>query len=745
MIFKNKLIFNKYKVKRFIQLSDYCSVCQGVNIKNDEPVFFKFEKMNSQIKALESEAYCLYNLKGFGLPKVLSYGKIGLYNVLIEEFLGNSLYNLWKLWKLKKKDKKSNLKNVCMAALQIINRLEYIHSKNYIHKDIKPHNFVNGRKDPHIIYIVDFGFSHKYRSSRTGKHIKFTKKKVVIGSFNFLSINANIGYEQSRRDDLESLGYTLIFLLNDNLPWMKFENSNINKRQKCLKIYNIKKSISAEKLCKGLPNEFTEYINYTRKLEFEEDPNYDYLRKLFWSILFKNHEKNDLNFFWRINRKNCKKEVVNSESLSITSKRREGSKNRLYNQIKRSLEKKGSQKKQNSLQLDHVFSLNIKYREQNMNYTNYKKNKEVENYMFIDDNEQTNNIIFNSISDNKIKYVNNFTDSSSCNNQNLTDKNKVIKSKITNNNKNTTDEMNIYRKKNKNILYDNSTYDNFIIPKNKNNNFYFSNINSSDLNIEENKLKYSNDYNKEYIFSDKNNQNDIIKKKNLGKNNFAKRKNNYKTLYQREKEKEKTPSKNYSDIKNDYFGPILDNFDSINQNNNVINLVDKHSVINTGQGKIIENNNIYNNLINNSFFIFKNINAPSLKQNIFQNFNRFNEFQNNKSTIFENIKSYQAIPIKMENHFNLEKSETESLMSLKTDNFLFRRRNRESFGAKLNKNKNYYKYEIKCNSPYKSGNDLISANNNFDYRNNYSLNNSNNDFQISLTQLNKQLNFPKFF
>jgi serine/threonine protein kinase len=276
MMLKNKLIFNKYKVKRFLGLSDFCWAYQGVNLKNNEPVFLKFEKKNFQFNFLESEAYCLYNLKGFGIPKLLSYGKTGLYNVLIEELLGNSL---WNLWKLKKKDKKSNLKNVCMVALQIINRLEYIHSKNYIHKDIKPQNFVNGRKDPHIIYIIDFGFSHKYRSSRTGKHIKYINKKVSIGSLSFISINANIGYEQSRRDDLESLGYMLIFFANDNLPWMNFEDLNINKTKKCLKIYNSKKTISVEKICKGLPEEFIQYINYTRKLEFEEDPNYDYLRK----------------------------------------------------------------------------------------------------------------------------------------------------------------------------------------------------------------------------------------------------------------------------------------------------------------------------------------------------------------------------------------------------------------------------------------------------------------------------------
>ena len=726
MMFKNKLIFNKYKVKRFMELSDFCWVYQGVNIKNNEPVFLKFEKRNSQFNFLESEAYCLYNLKGFGLPKILSYGKTGLYNVLIEELLGNSLYNLWKL-----------------VALQIINRLEYIHSKNYIHRDIKPQNFVNGREDPHIIYIIDFGFSRKYRSSRTGKHIKYINKKLAIGSLSFISINANIGYEQSRRDDLESLGYMLIFFANDNLPWMKFEDLNINKAKKCLKIYNSKKTISVEKLCKGLPEEFIQYINYTRKLEFEEDPNYDYLRKLFLTILFKNQEKNDLKFFWIINKKKFKKEDLKSESVSITFKRRGGSKNRLFNQIKSLLEKKESQKKEskeNSLQLEHVNNSNFKYGYKSINN---KENKE-------DKNGETNNKIFNAISNYKNKYTCNFNDFSINNNKNLIDKNNIIKSNIINNNKNSKEEIQAYNMYDKNTLNDKSNYKNAISPLGKNYNFYCSKknllYNNSYLKNEGNNLINSKVYNKEYIFNDSNNQNKILEKKSIYQNTFAKRKNNYKTINVREKEKEKIKYKHYSKTEK----PILNSFNSINKKNNKninrkINLVGKDTLKNNGQKNIIENNNIYNNnLINNSFFIFKNMEIPSLKQNKFKNYNGFKEILNNKSKfVFKKIDSYQAIPNKMKNHLNLEHSDSQ--ISFKTDNNLFGRRDRELFEVKIKTNKKFNKDKIIYNLSSKNVNDLFSSINSIPYSNMYSLNNNiiNNDNIICLTQTDEPIKFQK--
>ena len=759
-MFKNKLIFNKYKVKQFMEISDYCWVYKGVNIKNNEPVFFKFEKRNSKFNFLESEAYCLYNLKGFGLPKIISYGKVGLYNVLIEELLGTSLYNLWKL---KKKDKKLNLKNVCMVALQILDRLEYIHSKNYIHKDIKPQNFVNGRKDPKNIYIIDFGFSKKYRSSRTGKHIKYINKYVAIGSMSFISINANRGYEQSRRDDLEALGYMLIFLANDNLPWMSIEDLNINKRMKCQKICGIKKAITVENLCKGLPEEFANYVYYTRKLEFEEDPNYDYLRGLFSSILVKNQEENDLNFFWIINRKNFNKRnaVILSENINITNKSSiGGSRNRLYKQIKSFLENKESPKKEgkeNSLQLDHVndlFYRKIQSTNQSIKYTKNKNNRENRNTKIIGDNRQSPKNIFINISDYKNKYICNFNNSSFKNNKDLIGKNRITENNfINNNNKNIINEIKAYNKYDKILLYNKLNCNNNISPQDKNHKSFFSkkhcSHNNLNLNInnEKNNLINSKVYNKEYFWNNSNNPNNILEKKKFDKNIFAKRINNYKTLYEREKEKELNNNIYHSDIKKNCFSPILSNFDSINQsyNNKNLNmkmdLTGKDTVRNIGQKKIIENKNIYNNLINNSAFIFKNMEASDVKRKLFENNIGFKEFQNNK---YQLLKTYNS-KNKMDNHLSLKSSS--SNLSLKANINLFGKSNRSPIGDKFKKRNNYNKYNIIYNSPYKSINDILSSSNNSNvYKNLYSLNNSiiNNDNKISLSQSNVQIKFFKF-
>jgi serine/threonine protein kinase len=112
------------------------------------------------------------------------------------------------------------MKTVLMIADQLIQRIEYMHSKSYIHRDIKPENFLLGLgKKSNIIYIIDFGLSKKYRDTKTLQHIPYRENKNLTGTARYASINAHLGIEQSRRDDLEAVGYVLIYLAKGFLPW----------------------------------------------------------------------------------------------------------------------------------------------------------------------------------------------------------------------------------------------------------------------------------------------------------------------------------------------------------------------------------------------------------------------------------------------------------------------------------------------------------------------------------------------
>ena len=208
------------------------------------------------------------------------------------ELLGSSLEDIFQ-----KQQKKFSIKTVCMVGIQILDRLEFIHNKNIIHRDIKPDNFVLGLDNKsHIIYALDFGLSKKYRSSRTHQHIKFSVNKKLTGTARYASINALKGCEQSRRDDLEAIGYVFMYFLRSSLPWQGLHVHKGEDRYK--KILTKKRGTSAEELCKGFPNEFAEYINYTRNLEFEADPDYKYLRGLLLSVLEKEKQPYDFCYDW---------------------------------------------------------------------------------------------------------------------------------------------------------------------------------------------------------------------------------------------------------------------------------------------------------------------------------------------------------------------------------------------------------------------------------------------------------------
>ncbi|CAO3646795.1 unnamed protein product [Cunninghamella echinulata] len=197
----------------------------------------------------------------------------------------------------------------------MISRVEYIHSKGFIHRDIKPDNFLMGTgRRGNQVNMIDFGLAKRYRDPKSMVHIPYRENKNLTGTPRYASINTHLGIEQSRRDDLESLGYILIYFSRGQLPWQGIRART--KKEKYDKIMEKKMTTSPDVLCRGLHTEFSIYLNYVRSLRFDDKPDYSYLHKLFRSLFIREGFQYDYVFDWTI-RKMHEKRLA--EGLSSTT------------------------------------------------------------------------------------------------------------------------------------------------------------------------------------------------------------------------------------------------------------------------------------------------------------------------------------------------------------------------------------------------------------------------------------------
>jgi casein kinase 1 len=285
----------KFRLGRKIGSGSFGDIYIGTNVQTGEEVAIKLESIKSKHPQLlyESKLYKIL-AGGVGVPNVHWYGVEGDYNVMVIDLLGPSLEDLFSFC-----NRKFSLKTVLMLADQMINRIEYVHAKNFIHRDIKPDNFLIGLgKKANQVHIIDFGLAKKYRDPKTQQHIPYREGKNLTGTARYASVNTHLGIEQSRRDDLEAIGYVLMYFNRGSLPWQGLKANG--KKEKYEKIMEKKMSTPVEVLCKHFPSEFVTYLNYCRSLRFEDRPDYAYLRRLLKDLFFRESYQYDFVFDWTV-------------------------------------------------------------------------------------------------------------------------------------------------------------------------------------------------------------------------------------------------------------------------------------------------------------------------------------------------------------------------------------------------------------------------------------------------------------
>ena len=742
-ILQNKLIFKKYQPIKQIGRGTFSTVYLALNINTNKYVAIKAEKRsNNTIELLKTEAFLLYSLKGYGIPEVLSYGKTKNHNILVMPLLGKSLLDMFII-----RPCPININDICFSSLQILDRIEWVHANNIVYRDIKPENFLFGKTDANVLYLIDFGLCRKYKSQKTGKHITPKNLGKFTGTSRYASVYAMGGNEQSRRDDIESIGYMIIYFMKKKLPWQGIKG---NSYKECYhKLYLMKKHMDLEILCRGLPREVFDYMKYAKSLKFEQEPNYIYLKKLFQNILTKkniiidkyilswcknsdnvlNNEKNDA--------VNDNKNNINKKNSIIKLERKSSPHNRISKQIKENLEEKN---KNSSLNYSNINSSN----NMNQNMKSIQKNEynsEVSNTLrvFVSKNLQSVNnsgqnesaginLNLGRINSEKNVYSDNFF-LLGMNNNNLRGHSPINYQKLISLNQS-------LRKNNSNINMDNKFRNNFNYMNNNNTGLNIGNSMRKIISI--NPVSYNNNTgninNNIFININNNKPNKITKIRIAG---ISKENNN-----------------NFTNNK------INNNNIITNTNTNKENII--YSIYNTYNTY----NNINTPINNNNNPQINNIYKRDTSQLInYQNFNDNREKNKKNCTSLNYLKSGVSIENNNNNNYNHNKSQIQGKFSSidithKKDSimehFFYNKyqNNNNNIKKELNssnnirKNKSLNKKEMSSVTPILSYNNNYNQNsknilnniNSYNYKkNNYNIDTPKNNF-LKITKHNNSKN-----
>ncbi|EAX94654.1 CK1 family protein kinase [Trichomonas vaginalis G3] len=272
----------KYEILSKIGAGSFGEIYTAKNLQNGKTYAIKSEPATSTAPQLlrETRIYKLLNGEA-GFPNCYGYFIDDDFNCLAMDLLGKSLETYHTI-----APQVFDVPTVATLAYQMISRVQFLHSKGFIHQDIKPDNFVLGQgKDNNIIYLIDFGLSKRYIDVKTKSHIQYREGRSLTGTARYASLNTHLGIEQSRRDDIESIAYVLVYLLKGKLPWQGIKAKT--KKEKYEHIAQKKFATNAEMLCEGLPQEFIAFVNEARKLDFTERPNYEKYREMFKNLILK--------------------------------------------------------------------------------------------------------------------------------------------------------------------------------------------------------------------------------------------------------------------------------------------------------------------------------------------------------------------------------------------------------------------------------------------------------------------------
>lgn len=289
----DRVFGGRYALVKKIGAGSFGEIYYGEDKKTGKGVAIKIEQLKTQVPQLSAESKIYSILSGgVNVCKLYYFGIEIKTCAMVIDFLGKSLESIRV-----ECGGRLSVKTVLMLADQMISSLQYLHSRNLIHRDIKPDNFMMGVKETsNQIFVIDFGLAMFYRDQKTNVHIPYSEHNSFAGTARYASISSLRGIGPSRRDDMEALAYVWAYLLRGGLPWMNVMANTLQDKYK--QIVSLKAKMAPEQLFEGFPSEFSDYLKEVKALKFQDEPNYAKYRKMFRDAMEKLRYIYDYQYDW---------------------------------------------------------------------------------------------------------------------------------------------------------------------------------------------------------------------------------------------------------------------------------------------------------------------------------------------------------------------------------------------------------------------------------------------------------------